>query len=73
MTSENSDAVALDSLEIKIAHLEHQVDVLSTELYHQQRDLQNMQERYELLLEHVQSLSRLGGGGNSEIEVPPHY
>lgn len=63
-----------EQLEFKVAHLEKALQELSDVLYRQQREIEALQARGQLLLEQVQQLEDRGGGGDADsVEIPPHY
>jgi SlyX protein len=62
----------IDILEFKVAHLERALQELSDVLYRQQRELDALRTRNELLLQQVQQLEDRGGDPN-RVEIPPHY
>jgi SlyX protein len=62
----------LETLEIKVAHLERALQELSDVLFQQQRVVDALQARHAQLLERLES----AGGPSppaSEFEIPPHY
>jgi uncharacterized coiled-coil protein SlyX len=66
------DAVRLEAVEFKIAHLERAVQELSDVLYRQQQQLDAtlaMNQRLRQQLEDIESRS----GDPSASEIPPHY
>jgi SlyX protein len=63
-----------EQLEFKVAHLEKTLQDLSDVLYRQQREIEALQARGQLLLEQVQQLEDRGGGADADsVEIPPHY
>ena len=63
-----------EQLEFKVAHLEKALQELSDVLYRQQREIEALQARGQLLLEQVQQLEDRGGGVDADsVEIPPHY
>ena len=63
-----------EQLEFKVAHLEKALQELSDVLYRQQREIEALQARGQLLLEQVRQLEDRGGGGDADsVEIPPHY
>jgi SlyX protein len=62
----------IDTLEVKVAHLERALQELSDVLYRQQRELDALRARNEQLLQQVQQLEDRGGDPN-RVEIPPHY
>ena len=63
-----------EQLEFKVAHLEKSLQDLSDVLYRQQREIEALQARGQLLLDQVQQLEDRGGGGDADrVEIPPHY
>jgi uncharacterized coiled-coil protein SlyX len=71
-THPSPDAVRLEAVEFKIAHLERAVQELSDVLYRQQQQLDAtlaMNQRLRQQLEDIESRS----GDPSASEIPPHY
>ncbi len=62
----------LESLEIKVAHLERALQELSDVLYRQQQRLDAQEARYQSLVDRVDASDQQGGPG-VKFEVPPHY
>lgn len=63
-----------EQLEFKVAHLEKALQDLSDGLYRQQREIEALQARGQLLLEQVRQLEDRGGSGDADsVEIPPHY
>ena len=63
-----------EQLEFKVAHLEKALQELSDVLYRQQREIEALQARGQLLLEQVQQLEDRDRGGDADsVEIPPHY
>jgi uncharacterized coiled-coil protein SlyX len=61
----------VETLEVRIAHLEDTVMKLSEELATQQQLLERQVDRYRRLVDH---LSGDGGGTSAtQFEIPPHY
>ena len=62
----------VEALEFKVAHLERALQELSDVLYRQQRELDALRDRSQVLLEQVQQLDQRGADPTS-VEIPPHY
>ena len=62
----------VEALEVKVAHLERALQELSDVLYRQQRELDALRDRSQVLLEQVQQLDQRGADPTS-VEIPPHY
>jgi SlyX protein len=67
-----SQDARLETLEIKVAHLERALQELSDVLFQQQRLLDALNVRHASLLERLEGA---GGatGPDSHFEIPPHY
>jgi uncharacterized coiled-coil protein SlyX len=67
-----TDDARLETMEIKIAHLEDTVQRLSDLAYEQAQRLDAVLERHRQLIQQVETLE-----GKSEermpVEIPPHY
>jgi uncharacterized coiled-coil protein SlyX len=76
-----SDTTRLDTIEIKIAHLERAIGELSDALVHQQREIERLSARNRQLQDQLETLEVGSGagsdgsmGGSSDgFEKPPHY
>jgi uncharacterized coiled-coil protein SlyX len=62
----------IETLEIKIAHLERALQDLSDALYRQQQRLDAQEERYQRLIDRVEGANQQSGSG-PKFEIPPHY
>ena len=69
-----SDAQRIETLEIKVAHLERNMQELSDVLYRQQRALDQAVLQARTLAEQLQRVAeQLPEPGAPEHEIPPHY
>ena len=66
-----NDAVRLETLEFKLAHLERAVQELSDVLYRQQQQLDRVLEVNRQLRQQVEELESRASPG--VVEIPPHY
>jgi len=67
-----ADAARLETVEIKIAHLERALQQLSDVVYRQQQQLDAalaMNQRLRLQIEEIDSR----GADATAVEIPPHY
>ncbi len=62
----------IESLEIKVAHLERALQELSDVLFRQQQLIDVQNARHLRLLERLESADA-SGPSESQFEVPPHY
>ena len=62
----------IETLEIKVAHLERALQELSDVLYRQQQRLDADEARYQRLIERVEA-SDPPSGSEAKFEIPPHY
>ncbi len=62
----------IETLEIKVAHLERALQDLSDVLYRQQQRLDAHEARYQRLIERVEATDA-PAGPESKFEIPPHY
>jgi uncharacterized coiled-coil protein SlyX len=67
-----ADDARLETLEIKVAHLERTLQELSDALYRQQQRLDAQQARVQRLIDRVEAGSE-PAGPPSKFEIPPHY
>ncbi len=67
----------IETLEEKLAHIEHAVQELSDLLYRQQRELDSVTQRHQRLLQQLDAMMTVsadeGGDPLSRVEKPPHY
>jgi SlyX protein len=63
----------LETLEIKLAHLEHALNQISDVVARQQRELDAAQQRARQLKAQLEALEGSGAASASAIEKPPHY
>ncbi len=68
-----SDDARLETLEVKIAHLERGLQDLSDVVVRQQRDLELALRHNRQLLEQVAALQERLPRPATEHEIPPHY
>ena len=62
----------LDTIEIKLAHLEQSLQELGATVMRQQRDIELLSARNRALKEQFE-MSEGGGTSDGEFEKPPHY
>jgi uncharacterized coiled-coil protein SlyX len=67
-----TESARLDSIEIKLAHLEHSLQELGATVMRQQRDIEVISARNRVLQSQLETLEG-GGHGATEFEKPPHY
>ena len=63
----------IETLEMKVAHLEHALQALSDELARQQRDLGELRTRNQQLAQQLTAAHDATAASATAIEVPPHY
>ncbi|HEV7606812.1 MAG TPA: SlyX family protein [Steroidobacteraceae bacterium] len=63
----------LETIEIKLAHLEQAVTELSDVVARQQKELDRALDRNQRLLEKIAAIESEAGGSASAQEKPPHY
>lgn len=68
-----SDAARLDTIEIKLAHLERALTEISDVVARQQRELEHALASNRRLASLVEALEEGGGASASAFEKPPHY
>lgn len=67
-----SDA-RIELLEVKVAHLERALQLLSDELARQQRDLGELRTRNQQLAQLLASVQDSSAASATAVEIPPHY
>jgi uncharacterized coiled-coil protein SlyX len=67
-----NDAIRIEALEFKVAHLERALQELSDVMYRQQREIDGMLELNRQLRSQVEQLETRGPDASS-VEIPPHY
>ena len=67
-----SQDARIETLEIKVAHLERALQELSDVLYRQQQRLDAQEARYQRLIDRVDA-GDPPAGPEAKFEVPPHY
>jgi len=68
----NDAATRLESLEVKIAHLERATQELSDVIYRQQQQIDTMLNLNRQLASQLETLEAKSGDAGP-VEVPPHY
>lgn len=68
-----TDAERLETLEIKVAHLERGLQELSDVVVVQQQDIARAMARHQQLIEQLAALQERAEGPGDAVEVPPHY
>jgi uncharacterized coiled-coil protein SlyX len=68
-----SDAERFETIESKLAHLEHTVGALSDVIARQQREIDSARERLRHLAERLAGFESPQGASSTTEEKPPHY
>ncbi len=71
MTTDTPEA-RIETLEIKLAHLERALQELSDVIYRQQQQLDAANERHQRLLDRL-AADASPAEPASQFEIPPHY
>jgi SlyX protein len=69
----SGDDARLETIEIKIAHLEQTVAELSDVLARQQREIDTVRARNQRLSDQIETLESAATPGAPVDEKPPHY
>lgn len=64
--------VRIETLEVKLAHLEHSLQALNDVVVRQQRDIDGLRLRSQQLAQQLEATEG-GAADATAIEVPPHY
>ncbi len=72
MTTDTTDA-RIETLEIKLAHLERALQELSDVVYRQQQRLDAADARHQRLLDRLAAEATAPADPASPFEIPPHY
>ena len=67
-----NDTARVESVEIKVAHLERALQELSDVVYRQQREIEALLELQRRLREQVEDLDSRRADPDA-VEIPPHY
>lgn len=68
-----SDPARLETLEIKMAHLERAIQEVSDVLYRQQQEVADVRDRLARLAQGIVAQDEQAGTPLSAVEIPPHY
>jgi SlyX protein len=60
-------------IEIKVAHQENLVELLSQRVYEQQQQIDKLEQMCAILVQRVREQTQTDGGGHLPHERPPHY
>ena len=63
----------LESLEFKLAHLEHGLQELSEIVVRQQQEIERLRAQNGRLVDQIEDLRSPGDSTGEQHEVPPHY
>jgi SlyX protein len=63
----------LETLEVKLAHLERALQDLNDVIWRQQQQLDAANARHQQLLDRLAAADRGEGAAAEQFEVPPHY
>jgi uncharacterized coiled-coil protein SlyX len=63
----------LETLEVKLAHLERALQELNDAAWRQQRQLEAADVRHQQLLDRLAAAERGDDAAPARFEVPPHY
>lgn len=63
----------LETLEVKLAHLERALQELSDVVWRQQQQLDAADARHQQLLDRLAAADRGDDAPPSQFEIPPHY
>ena len=68
-----SNETRLESIEIKLAHLEHALNQISDVVARQQRELDAAQQRFKMLGAQLEAMETSASASATAVEKPPHY
>lgn len=69
----HSIEIRLERIESALAHLQHDLDSLSSVMSEQYRRLQELDSRFVRLEHELHTFNEQTDGTDAEIERPPHY
>lgn len=70
---DTSTAARIDELEARVAHQDHAVHQLSSEIYQQQKQIAHLESIIHELTNRTHAIERAQSDAKPADEVPPHY
>jgi uncharacterized coiled-coil protein SlyX len=65
--------VRFNELEARLAHQDHSIEKMSDEIYWQQKQISQLEEKVRLLVECLELVTPPQSSNDQSDEVPPHY
>ena len=63
----------LNELETRIAHQDHSIEKMSDEIYRQQKQIVQLEEKVRRLVDRLELIASPQSSNNEPDEAPPHY
>ena len=68
-----NDAARIETVEIKLAHLERSLQELGEAVLSQQRQIDSLAARFRALTDRLDAIGESGAPDSAPFEKPPHY
>ena len=65
--------VRIDELETRLAHQDHSIEKMSDEIYRQQKQILQLEEKVRWLVERLELIAPPQSSNAEPNEPPPHY
>ncbi len=63
----------LNELEMRIAHQDHSIEKMSDEIYRQQKQIVQLEDKVSWLVEQLELVAPSKSSNDEPDEAPPHY
>lgn len=65
--------VRINDLEVRLAHQDHSIEKMSDEIYRQQKQIVQLEEKVRRLVDRLELIASPQSSNNEPDEAPPHY
>jgi|TARA_B110000263_G_C14873316_1_gene314000 SlyX protein len=65
--------VRINELEARLAHQDHSIEKMSDEIYRQQKQIFQLEDKVKWLVERLELVAPPQSSNNQPDEAPPHY